>query len=63
MSEKTAWNPAMKSNRSATGARSFRFVPARSILRFVFMAAPKFFAAHFANREIKIANGPAKKDI
>ena len=42
----------------AAGARRSRCVTDRSILRFIFMAAPKFSAALFANREIRIASGP-----
>jgi hypothetical protein len=42
----------------AAGARHSRCVTVPSILRFVFMAAPKFSAAPFACREIKIASGP-----
>jgi hypothetical protein len=47
---------------AAKGARRSRCVPVRSIPRFVFMAAPKFFAAPYANREIKISSGPVVKD-
>jgi len=43
---------------SAADARRFCCVPVCSIPRFSFMAAPKFFAAAFANRVAKIASGP-----
>ena len=43
-------------------ARRSRGVPDPSILRFFFMAAPKFSAAPFTNRGAKIATGPVKEN-
>jgi hypothetical protein len=46
----------------AAGARRSRCDTDRSILRFIFMAAPKCSAALFANRENKIASGPFEEN-
>jgi hypothetical protein len=42
--------------------RRSRGVTDRSIPRFFFMAAPKFFAVRFTNHEIKIASGPVEEN-
>jgi hypothetical protein len=46
----------------AAGARRFCCVPDRSILRFFFMAAPKFFTEIFSDRVTKIASGPVDEN-
>jgi hypothetical protein len=47
---------------AAADARRFCCVPVCSILRFSFMAAPKFFAVAFANRIAKNASGPINEN-
>jgi hypothetical protein len=53
--------PGLEIESEAAGARRSRGVPDRSILRLIFMAAPKFSAAPFTNRGAKIASGPFTK--
>jgi hypothetical protein len=50
--------PGLEIELAAADARRFCCVPVFSILRFSFMAAPKFFAVGFANRVAKNASGP-----
>jgi hypothetical protein len=54
--------PGLEIEAVDAGARRSRCVPDRSILRFFFMAVPKFSAAAFTSHGIKIARGPAEKN-
>jgi hypothetical protein len=54
--------PGLEIELAAADTRRFCCVPVCSILRFSFMAAPKFFAAAFTNRVAKIASGPINEN-
>jgi hypothetical protein len=47
-----------KESKEAEGARRFRILRHRSMFRFVFMAAPKFFAGNFLETTKQITRGP-----
>jgi hypothetical protein len=54
--------PGLEIESLGAGARGFRWLLDRPILRFFFMAAPKFSAATFTNRGAIIASGPVEEN-
>jgi hypothetical protein len=54
-------DPGLEIESEAAGARRSRGITHRSVLRLLSMAAPKFSAAPFSNRGVKIASGHSSK--